>query len=407
MNSDFMNLSRNLRNESLLKTESLFVAQKTEWLALFAENFLSVCTEIVRQQRESSLPPISRMEYIMLNTNFINRRYIAEVWVFGKDRYIDKKQRMVGEYDVSFLFVYFDEMWGKLLSSRKRYLGNVKAREVTSFILESFSDFYSYLISIARFAIVECVDNKPFIDIAKDELFKINVGDYMAETETVYEENKNKNADDLTKWFNERLSYKYNYGDYSGLDFSGKEFMNTDFRYAMFRRAVLNRVNFNNSSLIGANFRFAEMEGCQLDNCFMFEADFSNANMKNASFKKATAKVGLIDENEWSFVGFLPASFRNADLTSANFTQSKLTGADFTGAILSNADFTGAILTGADFTKANLSNANFTVAISSGANFTDANLTGVDFTSAVLLDADFTNAILDDAIFDGCIRVKL
>ena len=339
MNSGFEALSWDLRNENLFKTEALFLARKNDWSALFIEHFLSVCADIVKLQSESSLPAISRIQYTMLNNDFIDRRYVSEVWGSDNAMYLDKKKCMVGEFDISFLFVYFNEMWDKLLSPRKRC--KATDQEVVSFMSESLPHFYSYLISIARFAIAECVDKKPFVDIAKEDFFKVNVDDYMSETaETVYMEKKNKNAEDLSKWFSEKINYAYNHGDYSGLDFSGKEFINTDFRYVRFRDSKLNYVNFENSSLIGASFRNAEMEGCRLDNCYIFEADFSNANMKNASLIQTTGKVGSIDKKVWQFVGYLPVNFHNADLTGADFTGAKLTGADFTGAILSGADFT-------------------------------------------------------------------
>jgi uncharacterized protein YjbI with pentapeptide repeats len=91
------------------------------------------------------------------------------------------------------------------------------------------------------------------------------------------------------------------------------------------------------------------MEGCHLDNSAIFEADFSNAILRNASFKNAKAKAGLINEKEWKFPGFLPTSFRNADLTDADFTGADLTGADFTGAVLRGTDFTNAVLANAIF----------------------------------------------------------
>jgi len=285
----------------------------------------------------------------MLYANFVNRRYTAEVWVYGDNWYCDKNQRMVGEYDISFLFGYFDELWDKLLSARKRYVGKVTAQEVAAFMLEILPDFYSYLINIARFAITDCIDKKPFIDIAKNEAFRVNVGDYKAKTEPVFTVSKNKDAVALAKWFEERLENEYCFEDYSGLDFSGRSFTHTEFRYSQFRDSNLNNVSLENSALIGASFRRARMENCRLDNCSIYEADFSYAILRNASFVSARGRAGLPNEKEWRHVGFLPVNFRHADLTNADFRWANLTGADFTGAILTDADFTGAILDGAGF----------------------------------------------------------
>ena len=403
MNDDFMHLSEYLRNESLLKTEALFVSQSEKWITLFTEHFQSVCVDLARLQNESSLSAMSYLEYTMLYTNFVNRRYVSEVWVYGERCYLDKNQSMIGEFDISFLFVYFDALWDMLLDERKRYIGKVTARAITTFMLESVRYFYSYLFPIARIAISHCVDKKPFTDIVRDDLFKITIGDYMAETEIAYAEKKNKNAIDLNRWFSEKLMYEYHSGDYSGLDFSGKNFSSMDFDYAYFRVSKLNSADFDYSSLVGVIFRNAYMGKCCLDNCCIHEADFSNAKLNNASLVKTIASVGVEDKELWGSPGNLSVCFKNADLTGANFTQAKLTGANFTGANLKGADFSGAILTGSDFTGANLSDVNFFVTIMSDVNFTNADLSGAIFTTAILSRANFTNSVLTDTVFDGCI----
>jgi len=376
MHQDFLERAKIMLNEYLLKTEELFVANKNDWFTDFFGHFQSVCAEIVKLQNESTLPAISYLEYTMLRANFINRQYLSEVFLYCDRQYLDKKQCLVGEYDISFLFVYFDELWNKLLSERKRYVGKVKAREITYFMMESLPDFYSYLANIARFAIVECVDKSPFLDIKKNDIFRVSVGEYMAKTEPIFTESKHKSTRKLVDWFDEHLYHEYIFGDYSDLDFSEKVFDYIDFRYARFQNSHFNNTVFNGSILIGANFRNAIMEGCKLDNCSIFETDFSNALLRNASLTNTAAKAGLPDEKKWKYVGFLPASFHNSDLTSANFSGANLTGADFTGAILTNTDFTNAVLN------------------------------HVNFTNAVLVGANFTGAITENAIFDSSIDRK-
>ena len=369
MHEDFLTQAETLLTEHLLQTEASFAMHKQSWLAAFAHHFQSTCTTIAKCQSESTLPAISHLEYTMLYENFLNKRYIAEVWVYGDDWYLDEGQRFIGEYDVSFLFTHFEELWNKLLALRKRYVGKVTSQEVTSFIIEALPKFYSYLTNIARFAITECVDQKPFTDIMKNDVFKVRVGDYMAKTEPVFTQKKNKNAEELANMFSDRDRYDYIFEDCADLDFSARDFSNTVFRYVQFRRANLNDVNLKSCSLIGACFRQAQLENCRLDNSAIHEADFSYANMKNASLLYVRGRAGLPNENEWKHVGFLPVSFRHADLTGADLTGANLKGADFTGANLTGADLSGANLNEADFTGANLTGANFTGAKTEGAIF--------------------------------------
>lgn len=370
MHSDFVNISKNMSNESLLKTETLFVTKKKSWFEAFASHFQSICADIVKLQNESTLPAISYMEYSLLYTNFINRKYIAEVLVYGDRRYLDKKQRIIGEYDISFLFIYFDELWNELLSTRKRYLGKVTASEIKSIMLKSLPFFYSYLVSIARFAIKDCINKKPFVDINKNDLFRVKVGDYMANAEIIYSESKYKDATTLAKWFLEKLENEYTFEDFSDLDFSGYTFDSTEFCFSQFRGSNLNSVSLESSVLIGANFCMASMENCCLENCSINEADFSFALLRNASFYNSNGQAGLANRAKWQRVRFLPVNFSYADLTNVDFRWSKLQEADFTGSILSGASFMG------------------------------ANLTGADFTGTTLVNTDFSDAVLDNTIFN-------
>ena len=349
MHPDFIELSAALRNEYLLKTEHYFATKQQQWFDAFTEHIQSICAEIVKQQNDLSIPSISRIEYTMLYTNFINRRYIAEVWVYDDNLYLDKNQRMIGTYDISFLFVYFDELWDKLLSTRKRFVGKVTSHEVTSFLIHTLPDFYSYLANTARRAVVELYDKHPLTEILKNETFMISVGDYMVNAEPIYIEGTNKNVKALIKYFSKQLEHEYTFGDYSGLDFSGCSFTYTEFSYSQFRHSFMNNMSLEGSVLTGANFYKAKMENCCLDNCFIYETDFSYAVLKNARFINARGRSGLPDKKEWKNAGFLPVSFRYADLTNADFSGADLTGADFTGAKLDGANFSYTLLDSAVF----------------------------------------------------------
>lgn len=349
MPADFLTNIETMHTEALLKTETDFVNNKKAWFADFASHFQQTCTGIRKLQDNATLSEITYFEYTMLRANFINRLYIAEAYVYGDKYYLDKNQRIVGEYDVSFLFTHFHELWDRLLSERKRYIGKVSAREVTSYMMNVLPDYYSYLTNIARFAIADCVDKSPFTDIDKNDVFRVNVGEYMAKTANIYTEKKDKDAGILAKSFNEQLKEEYTFDDYSGLDFSERSFTYTGFRYSQFRNACLNNTSLQGCVLIGTNFHKADMKNCCLDNCSIYEADFSYATLKSASFINAHGRAGLPNNKEWHHVGFLPVNFRYSDLTGVNFSGANLSGADFTGATLTGAVFTDAVLDGAIF----------------------------------------------------------
>ena len=211
---------------------------------------------------------------------------------------------MVGNFDISFLFTCFSELWDKLLSARKRYVGKISAQEVASLMIQPLPDFYSYLTNTARRAIADLLDKQPFADIIKNETFMINVGDFMANTMPVYIESKNKDCKALHKHLGKRLEKEYTFQDYSGLDFPGCSYTYSDFSYSQFRKSSLINMSLEGSVLIGANFNKANMENCCLNNCPIYEADFTHTILKNASFINAWGRAGLPNEKQWLHAGF-------------------------------------------------------------------------------------------------------
>ena len=88
MHKDFIVRANVNRSTYLLQTEALFVANKSTWFDTLAEHFISVCDQIQKMQAETTLPTVSYLEYTMLYTNFINRRYVVEVWVYDDEYYL-------------------------------------------------------------------------------------------------------------------------------------------------------------------------------------------------------------------------------------------------------------------------------------------------------------------------------
>jgi uncharacterized protein YjbI with pentapeptide repeats len=367
MHKDFIAYANIRKNEYLLKTEELFTKNKSIWLSEFNRHFREICKCVQMLQTRSELSALSYLEYTMLNANFINKRYIAYIMAYNDKSYLDRYQRLIGTYDVSFMLVYFNMLWDDLINTKRRYAGLVSAQDVTTIMLQTLPDFFSYLINIARFAIMEECDSTSLGGICKNKVFEVKVGGYMVPSETVYSETKDKNAYELIEWFHEQLDREYIFGDYSDLDFSGESFEGTDFRYARFQNSVLKNTSFRDSSIIGVNFCNADMERSLFENSSIYEANFSDTILKNAYFNNARGKAGLADKENWEFAGFLPVRFCNANLDGADFSQANLAGADFSHANLSGTNFSGAILNNANFTKAILTDTMF-----DGADLADA-----------------------------------
>ncbi|MCL2815999.1 MAG: pentapeptide repeat-containing protein [Oscillospiraceae bacterium] len=313
MDERFTERANALLNERLFKTEDLFLGEFSCLSAEFKKNFAQICGEIAKLQENGDFGDVAYIGYTMLRTNLINKEYATEVCIYGENWYLCKNQRAVGQFDISVLFRYFDELWQELIAVRKQYIGKVSAQEVTAFIMqEAAPKFYSYVTVLCRFSILECVGQNYFGAIKKTPRFQINSGEYMARTESVYKENTQKNRDEILSWFDDRLDYEYCFEDFSGLDFSNENLAKIDCRYADFRNADLKNVNFNYANLIGARFCGADLENADFSYALLYEADFSGANLKNAKLENAFVKFENQEKDVWKRPGFMAVNFTGA-----------------------------------------------------------------------------------------------
>ena len=342
MNEQFLKNAGALLNEKLFKTEELFLGGFPRLSEEFTANFQRVCEETAALQTAGGLGDIAYIEYTLLRTNAVNRNYMSEVRIYGEKRYMCKSQRAAGEFDVSFLFKHFDELWGELIESRRQYAGKVSAIHVKEFMMDAAPKFYSYAVPLCRFSILGCVGQDYFRAVKKSPRFEINAGEYMARTETVYRENAGKDRAEILRQFAAKPDLPYCSEDFSGLDFSNENLAGMDFRYADLRGAILENTNFAGANLTGARFCGANAKNADFSRSFLHEADFGGADLQNAKFTDAAADGGLTNEKEWQAAGFFGIRFKDADLRGADFTGADCKGADFTGALMDSAAFDAA-----------------------------------------------------------------
>jgi hypothetical protein len=195
MNERYLERAAVMLNAALIKTDGHFRENFPRLSAEFAENFKKICGETAGLQESGNLGDIAYIEYTMLRTNLINKDYAAEVRVYGGDWYLDKEQRALGRFDISSLFKYFDGLWTELYKLQVSYTGKISALDTAGFMMDAAAKFYSYVITLCRFSVLDCIEQDYFKKIKKSPQFEINAGEYMARTQSVYKENAEKDRE--------------------------------------------------------------------------------------------------------------------------------------------------------------------------------------------------------------------
>lgn len=331
----FQNYALQLKNQKLFEMEELYQKNFNDYVSIFQKHFLEICENIIHLQQSGILGEISYLEYTLLYTNLLQKKEAAEVRVYNHNWYFDSGQHIVGNFDFSCLFIKYQELWTELFSARKRFAGIVASHEVKSFLLSCARSFYRYVIAVCRFSILSCVESEPFLSIYKSDEFEINVGEYMAYTETIYKENKKRTSKDALDWFSLRLEFEYAFEDFTGLDFSRADLSEIDLRYSDLRQSRLTGTDFQDSMLCGTRFCHADMRDANLCYCLLHEADFTGANLANACFTCAKSYAGISPrQTEWKIPGYRQVSFRSTNLTNADFQATDIRDADFTEAVM-------------------------------------------------------------------------
>lgn len=338
MDQEFLDYLNQSANSKLYEMDQYFFYYREDYIPAFQDNFKSICEKISELQAAGDLDEIAYLEYTMLYTNISQKKYIAEIRVYDDMWYLDKQQKIVGTMDISEYFVKMEELKEELLKERKRYKKRISKTEIMEQLTPYFYSFYKYFAATCRFGILDCIELPEFQSIRRMDKFEINVGNYMADTEPIYKENKDKDAEDMLIWFRDREEFEYAFEDFVGLDFSNEDLSEIDFRYADLRKTNLKHTNLQDALLISTRFCEADLEHADLKYTSLYEADFTGANLEGVDFAYAEGDSELYFDEIWDSVCYRGVCFANANLRNANFLHASFQGADFQGA-----DLTGSI----------------------------------------------------------------
>lgn len=334
MNEKYEQYALQLKNQKLFEMEELYQKHLNDYIPLFQKHFLKVCENILDLQHSGLLGEISYLEYTLLYTNLLQKNETAEVRVYNDNWYFDGGQRIIGNFDFSYLFIKYRELWTELFSARKRFAGAVASHEIKSFLLSCARSFYRYVIAVCRFSILPCIESESFLSIRRTDEFEINIGEYMAYTEAIYKENRERTSKDALDWFSLRLEFEYAFEDFTELDFSGSDLSEIDLRYSDLRRSRLVHTDFQIPCFLAPGSVMLTWRALTCVTA-IHEADFAGANLTNTRFTSAKSYAGISSgRTEWKIPGYRRVSFRNANLTNADFRKAKIRDADFAGATM-------------------------------------------------------------------------
>jgi predicted HTH domain antitoxin len=128
---------------------------------------------------------IGYINYSMLRTNIMDKKYDYVVDSYSKYWYFDKENCNI-TYDASWSFKFLEEFGDTLQIERKKYMNKIITTDVEKIIIKDANLYNKKIINIARAAMPYSVRLKEFKELIKEEIVEIRVGDYRGMSEVVY-----------------------------------------------------------------------------------------------------------------------------------------------------------------------------------------------------------------------------
>lgn len=338
-------------NEKLFALDKYFHENKGRLVSAFLDSFRNICIEIKKMQASGEKGKIGFITYSMLRTALLERSYCMLIEAFNEDWFLDLRECHAG-YEASWAFGFLEELGSELGDITKLYIGNIVGADIERIKLKEAEKFNEYVKSLARYAMPEALRIKEYMEIQREEVFEIRVGEYRDTSEIVYKEDRRiKDSKEIKEFLEEKLEDEYSYEVFTQLDLSDGNYKEADFRYADFRKSNLSKSNMSECILVGAKFNHGILEGTDFSNSIIYGTDFSQCKLKGAHFYRAEGPAGVCGRSSWEMPGFEGINFMGADLEDADFESADLRGAVFIDANIKGTNFTGANLENTVFSE--------------------------------------------------------
>lgn len=337
-----------------MEAEAVFQDIKDEFRIHFVKEFTKACETYIK-----AVPEIipGYIMFHLLRTDLAQGIYRCPMVFYDRGWYFHKGVR-AGELQLGGMLHLYGKLWDTLCQRAKRYVGKVTMPEVDWVMQEMVGFFYGYLKELVLYSIGEATETEIYLTMHKEEDLQIRTSEYMEPGEVVYQEQPQKDLDEIRKRLSDHQEEIYLFEDYKGLELNDLSLLCHDFHYSDFRRSTLKNTNFSMSRLLGSRFRFCNMEGATLTGCLLHNTDFTGAKLMNSDFSYGLSYHGKSEIEPWKQEGYVGNSFRNCDLRGANFFRGVFMGTDFRDAILEGCNFKEAVLCESRFTKRQIAEAN-------------------------------------------------
>ena len=331
--------------ETLEKIEEDFQENIEKYKNEFILNFKSISKEIKNKYVGKK---IGYLTYNLMLTKIINKNYSYDIYIYDKDWYLNGDIK-IGEYNVEYIYKYYEEMWDKLVKEGRGYIFKINKTDITNVMLNIINKFHNYIVSVMRNSIIELTETEEYKRLKKEEIFNIHTGKFYDIFDLIHTEKENKNIIKIKRWLSKKVDEEYCNEDFRNLDLNKINLESCDLRGTDFRKSELKESDLSYSILNGAKFKGSDLRNSNIISSFLSEVNFEDADLSGSKMTYSIMRKGKV--NELMEVGNLATILKNTNLTNVDLRNSVFEGIDFREAILDNTNFEECVFKDCKFKK--------------------------------------------------------
>ncbi|MDP4180320.1 MAG: pentapeptide repeat-containing protein [Bacillota bacterium] len=296
------NYVKEKRDQKLKELDEFYNINRDVLAKDILEAFRNVCVKAGKLQLEGIKENIAYISFSMVRVKLLNNDYKYFVDAYNEILYLDEVQCR-SYYDASWAFRFLEEFEKELEQSRKLYINKILKSDIEKIKLQDAALYNDYIVKLATYVMPEAVKIKEYLDLKREEVVDIRVGEYKASRQVVYKEDlRIKDSGSIKSWLEGKYELEYEHEVLRNLDLSGGDYEGIDLSYSDFTGSDLSKSNWRKSTLIGANFYKANLDGVDFGQADLSDCDLREAILKNTSFAGAQLQGARFLEKDISLL---------------------------------------------------------------------------------------------------------
>ncbi|MCX7746066.1 MAG: pentapeptide repeat-containing protein [Clostridia bacterium] len=299
---------KNIGNEKYNELKAYYEKNKGQLALHFVECFKEMCLKIKDMQHAGEKGEIGHINFSMLRTDMLEKNYVYRAEAYNKYWFHDTSECRI-LYDVTWCFRFLDNFISELTEKRKLYINKIIQPDIERIMLRELTKYNEYIVEIARYAMPEAVKAPEFLEVRRESVFSIRVGEYKGKYDVVYViDDREKDSREVRNWLEMKSEYGYENEVLRGLDLSKGDYDALDLRYADFsrsnlsgssmKRCLLKGVVFENANLENTDFQCSDLTSAIFRNVVLNHTNFKGAVLNGAVFSKDAYSSAHLDEQQ-------------------------------------------------------------------------------------------------------------